>query len=305
MKCGHLADMLPTCQVLRHPATCVENLRPPRRLSVLRLYLMRLRGKRFSHHQLQLSEARSFLEGYLSRRNNVLPSDRSLDSFYSVTGREIRAAGGAPLLRQFGDSWIKLLQAVYPEHNWNRWEFKTLPRGSLRHASGRKQFLTHIQETHLGHKDSPLDVWYKVSAVQLAQLRVTSMLRLYYGGSLHSALKDLFPEHNWLGWNFSCAPRGFWSAADNRRQFFDWAALQFPANSSCTRLLFNYFPLFIAYLLCADLVRSGGIGAVVFDNNRGGQSPRRFWSACQALPELPEGGAARCVSSSSMGPKPV
>jgi hypothetical protein len=47
-----------------------------------------------------------------------------------------------------------------------------------------------------------------------------------------SALKAAYPEHQFLEWRFSTAPRRFWRVKSNQRRFLDWCASQLGFDSS-------------------------------------------------------------------------
>lgn len=51
----------------------------------------------------------------------------SLDRWYSVDLESIRREGGGGLLAIYNDSLFRLLQEVYPDHEWLPWKFKKLP----------------------------------------------------------------------------------------------------------------------------------------------------------------------------------
>jgi hypothetical protein len=48
------------------------------------------------------------------------------------------------------------------------------------------------------------------------------MMATVYGNSLLSALKDVYPEHQWLPWRLNRSGRNFWSKPQNRQLFLDW-----------------------------------------------------------------------------------
>ena len=51
-----------------------------------------------------------------------------------------------------------------------------------------------------------------------------------YKYSMQQALKTIFPEHNWVQWNFSLTP-GFWNEMSNQRKFMDWLGSQLGVKS--------------------------------------------------------------------------
>ena len=49
------------------------------------------------------------------------------------------------------------------------------------------------------------------------------VLKLIYDSSLFLALKDVYPEYDWMPWKFnSGANKRFWKETENRKKFFDW-----------------------------------------------------------------------------------
>jgi hypothetical protein len=56
------------------------------------------------------------------------------------------------------------------------------------------------------------------------------LLALHYRDSLPTALKALYPSHEWLPWRFKHAPKGFWANQENRIAFFDWCGSQLGIN---------------------------------------------------------------------------
>ena len=48
----------------------------------------------------------------------------------------------------------------------------------------------------------------------------------YYDGSLLKLLKDVYPEYNWLPWEFGSTPKNFWEKEENQREFMDLAGKQ-------------------------------------------------------------------------------
>jgi hypothetical protein len=53
-----------------------------------------------------------------------------------------------------------------------------------------------------------------------------TLLNKRYGDSMRLALEQIYPEHQWLVWQFPQVPSGYWNSVDNRKQFLSWAIAQ-------------------------------------------------------------------------------
>ena len=40
-----------------------------------------------------------------------------------------------------------------------------------------------------------------------------------YDGSIYKALVTVYPQHNWIPWNFEKVPNGFWEDTNNQKKF--------------------------------------------------------------------------------------
>jgi hypothetical protein len=52
------------------------------------------------------------------------------------------------------------------------------------------------------------------------------LLYTIYKDNIRTALRTLYPHHEWLDWKFSSVARGFWSSTDNQRAFLAWVGNQ-------------------------------------------------------------------------------
>ena len=50
----------------------------------------------------------------------------------------------------------------------------------------------------------------------------TSLL-LLHNSSLMQILNAVYPEHNWIPWEFTRVPAKYWEDVKNQRKFMDWA----------------------------------------------------------------------------------
>src|SRR5689334_5535227 len=67
-----------------------------------------------------------------------------------------------------------------------------------------------------------LDDWYNITTEQIQNAGGHTLLAEYYYNSPSTALKKIYPEHNWIPWKFNRAPSGLWKESENHLLFFDW-----------------------------------------------------------------------------------
>ena len=68
--------------------------------------------------------------------------------------------------------------------------------------------------------------WYSVSKEEIHKYGGGGLLASYYKDSPSKALKTIYPDHNWISWNFKVIPMGFWKKQDNQREFLHWLGVQ-------------------------------------------------------------------------------
>jgi hypothetical protein len=141
----------------------------------------------------------------------------SLDGWYPISTNDLQKNGGSSVLWYYNGSIYHALRAIYPDHVWRAWKFKTGPKGYWKSIDHRKEFFQWASEELRILK--PQD-WYKVTLRQFGKIRGSVMLREHYGHSLATALQDMYPNHFWPRWKFERTPNGFWDNPETRRKFF-------------------------------------------------------------------------------------
>lgn len=66
-----------------------------------------------------------------------------------------------------------------------------------------------------------LEDWYKVKTGDFENNYGATFLR-EYGDSMSSALRDLYPDYEWIPWFFVQVPNRFWQKSSNQRKYMDW-----------------------------------------------------------------------------------
>eukprot|EP01027_Heterolobosea_sp_BB2_P000282 GEZU01000413.1.p1 GENE.GEZU01000413.1~~GEZU01000413.1.p1 ORF type:complete len:468 (+),score=89.89 GEZU01000413.1:405-1808(+) len=146
--------------------------------------------------------------------------------WYKIRTSQVREKGGSGLLSLYGGSLMRVLQTVYPEYHWNKFDSDRLPRNFFNDIGNQRLFMDKLG-TKLDIKH--LDDWYIVSTKDVLQNGGGRLLNIY-GGSLVQALQTIYPEHSWHISSFATVPRGYWSL-QNQRQFFDGIAKRLKINT--------------------------------------------------------------------------
>jgi hypothetical protein len=166
-----------------------------------------------------LDNQRAFLEGVAKH----LGLSSSLSSWYQVSQTQVIQLGGSSVLQKYESSLCTTLKALYPQHEWQFWKFKNVPRNAWATKHNQLEFMewaaTQLEITSMGG-------WYKVTVEQINQLGGLALIVNHYSGSLYALLAALYPDYKWLEWKFLVVPKGFWTDPGNRRRFMDWVADQ-------------------------------------------------------------------------------
>eukprot|EP01114_Cavostelium_apophysatum_P010301 TRINITY_DN2385_c1_g1_i1.p1 TRINITY_DN2385_c1_g1~~TRINITY_DN2385_c1_g1_i1.p1 ORF type:complete len:481 (+),score=107.55 TRINITY_DN2385_c1_g1_i1:176-1618(+) len=116
------------------------------------------------------------------------------DEWYKVSSVDFVQFGGAGLLKRFEGSHIKMLQTLYPEHDWKPWKFAVAPRGFWANTEGQRDFMEElgrnmrIQE----YKD-----WYRQPTLAFIAKNKGKSLITKYNYSIIKLLSAVFQEHEW------------------------------------------------------------------------------------------------------------
>ena len=74
-------------------------------------------------------------------------------------------------------------------------------------------------KVQLGYKY--MEDWYRVTKEDIRKNGGEGLLRGSYNGSPSTALRSVYPEHNWDLERFKNKPRKFWEETRNQKKFFD------------------------------------------------------------------------------------
>lgn len=141
-----------------------------------------------------------------------------LDGWYEVSVRDVSREGGRKILRRFGDSLSDMLVTVYPDHEWEPWKFKGVPKGFWDERENQRRFGDWLGK-QLGIKE--LGDWYNVTSADVIS-RGGAVLMDQYAESLSHMLSAIYPNHEWQVWMFSQVSRGSWEDGEVLGKFVKW-----------------------------------------------------------------------------------
>lgn len=140
-----------------------------------------------------------------------------LEGWYKVTTEKLIAHGGGAILKEYNNSWIKLLSEVYPEFSWDPLKFTRTPQGYWNSLDHQRKFLDNLGSL-LGFKEGERESWYRISKKTIVDNGGSAILERY-SNSLLQLLTAVYPDFSWDPIKFSQVPRNFWDSIENQRSF--------------------------------------------------------------------------------------
>ena len=123
------------------------------------------------------------------------------------------------LERYYGDSLLKALQAVYPEHKWMIWRFKVVSPNFWENLENQRDFFDWMA-LKCGFKT--MDDWYNVTIEEVNEHGGSRLLNHYFHGSTFKAVQAIYPKHNWMPWKFKTSQAHIWSKTNSKVFLILW-----------------------------------------------------------------------------------
>jgi len=150
------------------------------------------------------------------------------EDWYKITTKTICGNGGRGLLEYYNNSSIQLIKTIFPEYEWLEWEFNSTPNGFWAVIENQKRY-TDWLGNQLGYNRQ--EDWYLITGKQIHDNDGSGLLSHYYNDSPIQFVKTMFPEYEWLDWEFeSGVPNDFWSNIENQKRYTDWLGNQLGYN---------------------------------------------------------------------------
>jgi len=143
---------------------------------------------------------------------------KTLDDWYKVKRADFTKKGGAQIVARHGNSLVRCLMAIYPDHPWQPWRFEVVPRNLWDDLDTQKRYFAYLTK-ELNIKD--MEDWYDVKEETIRAKGGNSFMT-NYKNSLAKALMTVYPEHNWQPWRFGSVPVSMWDDPQKAREFVEW-----------------------------------------------------------------------------------
>lgn len=135
------------------------------------------------------------------------------EDWYKMTGKRIYDISTGFFHNYYTGSLVVALRTIYSQYQWNPLRFAKVPHYSWSQQNNQRELFDWLGE-QLGVCN--LDDWYKVSCSQVAAV-AGGLFSHYFHGSLISALRSVYPEHNWDEWMFKRLGKKYWTRAHSER----------------------------------------------------------------------------------------
>ena len=126
------------------------------------------------------------------------------------------------ILKKYSNSFIKLLQTVYPEYDLKAWLFKRVPKGMWEDKIIQQNFCDWLLQK-LGYKN--IEDWYKVSQKDFLKHKGRQLLKKYNESHIQ-IIKNIYFSYPWKDWLFYSKSKNFWNDYKNHKLYCDWLFIE-------------------------------------------------------------------------------
>ena len=145
---------------------------------------------------------------------------KSINEFKHLTRRNLIENGGEKLLAMYSNKLKRLLQSIYPDHQWNLEKMEVNSMNYFKIAKNRDQFLTELYyKLNFNH----LDDWLTLSRFQFGNIHGGFSLLYLYKMDMKKLLSTCYPNYPW---NFELyikkfEPINYYNSIENQRKDMD------------------------------------------------------------------------------------
>jgi len=145
---------------------------------------------------------------------------KSMEEWYSISHEDLLANGGAGLLAVHNGSSYSILRTVFPDIDWLPWKFQKTPTVFWESSDNQRQYMKWLSGV-LKREEGVPEQWYSITREDIYSHYGRPLLSLY-GDSPQRLLASLYPNSNFLPWEFSKVPNNFWIEEKNQRWYLSW-----------------------------------------------------------------------------------
>ncbi|MEX0652972.1 MAG: hypothetical protein WD534_18620 [Phycisphaeraceae bacterium] len=145
---------------------------------------------------------------------------KTAEDWYKLRQEDFHAHGGTGLLAIYYHNSPQAALAEYkPRVRWRHWAFGATPQGYWHVKANRLRYMRWLGR-QLGFRKP--DDWYRLTRRHFREHGGAAMLRVIPGGSPHDAVRELFPDRDWLEWRFVRVSNGYWQEPGHRKRYLAW-----------------------------------------------------------------------------------
>ncbi len=152
---------------------------------------------------------------WLGQRLNYI----TMEDWYNISKNDLVNNHGGGLMDRFSGSPTKLLQYVYPEHQWVPWLFIRAPQDIWKNNGMIQDYMVWLGQKLNYTKTGD---WYNIKQSDFVNNHGGNLLGKYFHNSPIRILRHVFPEYEWLPWLFNMAPLHTWNDDSTIKSYMIW-----------------------------------------------------------------------------------
>lgn len=169
----------------------------------------------------------SAISGFWNSEDNCIKYMKWLEKELGYTKEEDWYQINSDILRKnYGNGMVNnsrkyayynILKKIYPEYNWLPWKFTRASDKFWEDINNQRKYMEWLFKklNYINIED-----WSKIGSEEIINNCGGAILRRYK--TLFNLFQQIYPEHNWVRWNFDQCPDDFWKIEENRISYKNW-----------------------------------------------------------------------------------
>jgi len=141
------------------------------------------------------------------------------EDWYNIKQKDIKNNKGGGLLQLYNGSPIQFLRGVYPDYEWLEWKLGVVSKDFWQDKENHKLYADWLGKK-LGYTKP--EYWYNITKNTIYDNDGCGLISNYYNDSPIQFLRGVYPDYEWLEWNFKSTSNGFWQDTKNHKLYADW-----------------------------------------------------------------------------------
>lgn len=158
---------------------------------------------------------RRYIE-WLSRELGI----SKLDDWYQIRQSDFMSRRGVGFIEHYGNSHIRAITTLYPNHDWKIWLFTQVPNGFWDDICNIRAYIKWFEKQFGITK---MEDWYAVQQDDVYE-HCGSGLISRYASSVPRLLAVAYPDFDWKPWRFTQTASHFWWEKSNCVAYLRWLA---------------------------------------------------------------------------------